>query len=180
MIVGIVLIVVFLIVLFFGMPISMGMGIGTLASMIAGGYDFSTLPMLIQKGANSYTLISIPYFILAANIMNKGGITNRIFDFCESIVGWMHGALHKSMLFPALYLQVFPAHPQPMPLALAWSKSRQWIGLATIESGLSVLRWPRRFSVPLSRPVSVLLSMQVLRVYRRQNCLWPALFLESS
>ena len=70
MIVGIVLIVVFLIVLFFGMPISMGMGIGTLASMIAGGYDFSTLPMLIQKGANSYTLISIPYFILAANIMN--------------------------------------------------------------------------------------------------------------
>ena len=93
MIVGIVLIVVFLIVLFFGMPISMGMGIGTLASMIAGGYDFSTLPMLIQKGANSYTLISIPYFILAANIMNKGGITNRIFDFCESIVGWMHGGL---------------------------------------------------------------------------------------
>lgn len=55
MIVGIVLIVVFLIVLFFGMPISMGMGIGTLASMIAGGYDFSTLPMLIQKGANSYS-----------------------------------------------------------------------------------------------------------------------------
>ena len=93
MIVGIVLIVVFLVVLFFGMPISMGMGISTLAAMIAGEYDFSTLPMLIQKGANSYTLISIPYFILAANIMNRGGITNRIFDFCESLVGWMHGGL---------------------------------------------------------------------------------------
>lgn len=93
MIVGLVLISVFLIVLFFGMPISMGMGISTLASMIAGNYDFSTLPMLIQKGANSYTLISIPYFILAANIMNKGGITNRIFDFCESLVGWTHGGL---------------------------------------------------------------------------------------
>ena len=103
MIVGIVLIVVFLIVLFFGMPISMGMGIGTLASMIAGGYDFSTLPMLIQKGANSYTLISIPYFILAANIMNKGGITNRIFDFCESIVGWMHGGLAQVNVISVSY-----------------------------------------------------------------------------
>ena len=33
--------------------------------------------------------ISISDFILAANIMNKGGITNRIFDFCGSIVGWI-------------------------------------------------------------------------------------------
>ena len=180
MIVGIVLIVVFLIVLFFGMPISMGMGIGTLASMIAGGYDFSTLPMLIQKGANSYTLISIPYFILAANIMNKGGITNRIFDFCESIVGWMHGGLAQVNVISSVIFAGISGTSSADAAGLGMVEIEAMIGLATIESGLSVLRWPRRFSVPLSRPVSVLLSMQVLRVYRRQNCLWPALFLESS
>lgn len=180
MIVGIVLIVVFLIVLFFGMPISMGMGIGTLASMIAGGYDFSTLPMLIQKGANSYTLISIPYFILAANIMNKGGITNRIFDFCESIVGWMHGGLAQVNVISSVIFAGISGTSSADAAGLGMVEIEAMDRLATIESGLSVLRWPRRFSVPLSRPVSVLLSMQVLRVYRRQNCLWPALFLESS
>lgn len=93
MTVAIVLILTFLILLCFGVPISMGMGISTLAALFVGNYDASTLPLLIQKGANSYTLISIPYFVLAANIMNQGGITGRIFDFCEAICGWMHGGL---------------------------------------------------------------------------------------
>ena len=93
MIAGLALIVVFLIVIVLGMPISMGMGIGTMTSLLLGGYDISTLPLLIQKGANSYTLVAIPYFILAANIMNRSGITNRIFDFCESLCCWMHGGL---------------------------------------------------------------------------------------
>ena len=146
MIVGIVLIVVFLIVLFFGMPISMGMGIGTLASMIAGGYDFSTLPMLIQKGANSYTLISIPYFILAANIMNKGGITNRIFDFCESIVGWMHGGLAQVNVISSVIFA-----------GISGTSSADAAGLGMVEiEAMDRAGYDRKWSVGITMASSIL------------------------
>ena len=85
---AVVLIVVFLVVLIAGMPISMGMGFSTLAALFAGDYSLSTLILQIEKGAGSYSLVAIPYFVLAASIMNKGGITNRIFDFAESLCNW--------------------------------------------------------------------------------------------
>ncbi|QNL43913.1 TRAP transporter large permease [Oscillibacter hominis] len=88
-----VLIAVFFVVLIAGMPISMGMGVSTLASLFAGHYSLSTLILQIEKGAGSYSLVAIPYFVLAASLMNKGGITNKIFDFAESLCSWMHGGL---------------------------------------------------------------------------------------
>ena len=91
--VGIILMFVFLAALILGMPISMSMGLATTCGLTAGKYDLTMLPMLLQKGANSYTLVAIPYFVLGANLMNTGGITERIFDFCESVVGWMRGGL---------------------------------------------------------------------------------------
>lgn len=90
---AVVLIVVFLVILVAGMPISMGMGLSTLVALFAGDYSLSTLILQIEKGAGSYSLVAIPYFVLAASLMNKGGITNKIFDFCESLCCWMHGGL---------------------------------------------------------------------------------------
>jgi len=88
-----IMIIGFLFLLFFGFPISISMGIASAAGLFLGGYDLSTLPLILQKGANNYTLIAIPFFVLGANLMNTGGITARIFDFCDSLVGWMHGGL---------------------------------------------------------------------------------------
>lgn len=91
--IGALLIISFLILLVVGAPISMSMGLSTAFGLHMGNYDLTMLPMLLQKGANSYTLVAIPFFVLGANLMNTGGITERIFDFCESIVGWMRGGL---------------------------------------------------------------------------------------
>ena len=146
MIVGAVLIVVFLFVLFLGTPISMGMGIGTFAAMIAGGYDFSTLPMLIQKGANSYTLISIPYFVLAANIMNKGGITNRIFAFCESLVGWMHGGLAQVNVISSVIFA-----------GISGTSSADAAGLGMVEiEAMDRAGYDRKWSVGITMASSIL------------------------
>lgn len=45
------------------------------------------------NGVDSFPLLAIPFFILAGNLMNSAGITNRIFDFAKSCVGWMRGGL---------------------------------------------------------------------------------------
>lgn len=45
------------------------------------------------NGVDSFPLLAIPFFILAGNLMNNGGITNRIFDFAKALMGWMRGGL---------------------------------------------------------------------------------------
>lgn len=45
------------------------------------------------NGIDSFPLLAIPFFILAGNLMNNGGITTRIFDFALALMGWMRGGL---------------------------------------------------------------------------------------
>jgi len=47
----------------------------------------------MMNSINSFTLLAVPFFILSGQIMNKGGITNRIFKFAGSLVGHFHGGL---------------------------------------------------------------------------------------
>ena len=49
--------------------------------------------MMMFDAIDSYILIAIPFFILAGNIMARGGMAKRIFDFSNAIVGWMRGGL---------------------------------------------------------------------------------------
>lgn len=58
----------------------------------------SPLPMVVVLhrtigGIDSFTLLAVPFFILAGNLMNHAGITDRIFDFAKAAVGWMRGGL---------------------------------------------------------------------------------------
>ena len=45
------------------------------------------------SGIDSFPLLAVPFFILAGNLMNYAGITNRIYNFALSLVGWMKGGL---------------------------------------------------------------------------------------
>ena len=45
------------------------------------------------NGVDSFPLLAVPFFILAGNLMNTAGITNRIFAFARALVGWMRGGL---------------------------------------------------------------------------------------
>ena len=45
------------------------------------------------RGVNSFVLLSIPFFLFAGRIMNAGGITERIFRFCQALVGSTRGGL---------------------------------------------------------------------------------------
>jgi C4-dicarboxylate transporter DctM subunit len=76
------------------MPIGFSMiaaGIGYLA---AKGQDIGLVAEQIGNGLyNSYVLLAVPLFVFAANIMNAGTVSERIFDFCRILVGRMRGGL---------------------------------------------------------------------------------------
>ena len=44
-------------------------------------------------GIDSFPLLAVPFFILAGNLMNNAGITNRIYNFALALVGWLKGGL---------------------------------------------------------------------------------------
>ena len=85
--------IILIVFVLLGAPISMAMAIGALAAIKYSGLDPVIIPSLISGGMSNYTLMAIPFFIFLGNIMNSGGITERIFDWCEALVGHMKGSL---------------------------------------------------------------------------------------
>ena len=88
------LIFVFLAVLIAGVPVFIALAGSSLlyTHFIAGIPDFVILHRM-AGGIDSFPLLAVPFFILAGNLMNSAGITNRIYDFAVALAGWMRGGL---------------------------------------------------------------------------------------
>ncbi|MCW5661710.1 MAG: TRAP transporter large permease [Burkholderiaceae bacterium] len=76
-------------------PIAVALSIASVIAMLAtqGAGSLPNVPLTLYQGATSFPLIAIPLFILAAAIMNTSGISHRLIDFCQALVGWVRGAL---------------------------------------------------------------------------------------
>ncbi len=86
------------VVLVAGMLLRMPIGFSMLASgfgyLLAKGGDLGLVAEQVSNGLyNSYVLLAVPLFVFAANIMNAGTVSERIFDFCRILVGRMRGGL---------------------------------------------------------------------------------------
>ncbi len=87
-----------------GIPVAVTLGISSLAYLLLAGIPPVVMPQKMYAGMDVFVLLSIPGFILAGNLMNRGGITHRIIRFANSLVGWIKGGLGltniaASMLF---------------------------------------------------------------------------------
>ncbi len=85
-----------LVLMALGMPIAIALGLATTFGMLAGGYDLILLPQHMVSSVKSIELTAIPFFILAAALMNQLGITRKIFDFAEALVGSLRGGLAQA------------------------------------------------------------------------------------
>src|ERR1044071_9281330 len=88
------LIVVFIAVLIVRVPVFIALAGSSLlyTHFLAGIPDFVILHRM-AGGIDSFPLLAVPFFILAGNLMNSAGITNRIYDFAVASAGWMRGGL---------------------------------------------------------------------------------------
>ncbi|MEI6301054.1 MAG: TRAP transporter large permease subunit, partial [Betaproteobacteria bacterium] len=76
------------------MPIGFSMLAAGIAYLLVKGQDPGLVAEQVGNGLyNSYVLLAVPLFVFAANIMNAGTISERIFDFCRVLVGRMRGGL---------------------------------------------------------------------------------------
>ena len=106
----IVLVVSFFFLLIMGVPIAYSIGVAGVLTMLV---HIDSLPALttyalrMASGLDSFALLAIPFFILAGNIMNSGGIALRLIDFAKVLVGRLPGGLAvvnvvANMLFGAI------------------------------------------------------------------------------
>ncbi len=84
----------FLLLLVIGVPVALSMAVSSLLYVLVDGTmpDIAVLHRMIG-GVDSFPLLAVPFFILAGNLMNIAGVTNRIYQFAVSAVGWMRGGL---------------------------------------------------------------------------------------
>ncbi|MDC3412061.1 TRAP transporter large permease [Aquibacillus sp. 3ASR75-11] len=83
----------FLVMIFIGVPIAFSLGLSSFIYLLIADIPMNIIPQKMFGGINSFTLLSIPGFILAGNLMNAGGITERIIKFTNNIVGHIRGGL---------------------------------------------------------------------------------------
>ncbi len=87
------MIVLLLVMMVAGVPVAIALALSSLLFVVTNGMSDLTVLATMVNGVNSFPLIAVPFFILAGNLMNSAGITNRIFAFARAVVGWMHGGL---------------------------------------------------------------------------------------
>ena len=105
-----ILVVVFLALLLVGVPVAFSIGVATVCTLLVSihpGPALTTTAQRMATGLDSFALLAIPFFILAGQIMNRGGIARRLIDFAKSLVGMLPGALAHvnivaSMFFGAI------------------------------------------------------------------------------
>ena len=80
--------------LLIGMPVALALGIPSVIYFIFDKSlpNFTAIQRMVA-GANTYPLLAVPFFIFAGNLMNTGGVTKRIFDFANNLVGHIKGGL---------------------------------------------------------------------------------------
>ncbi|MFZ7120216.1 MAG: TRAP transporter large permease [Eubacteriaceae bacterium] len=82
------------VLLFIGVPITVSLMMGVIITNIFFNiYPTATMATIIYHSLDSYVLVAIPLFLLAGITMSYGGISKKIFDFAESLVGFTRGAL---------------------------------------------------------------------------------------
>ncbi|AVR45649.1 hypothetical protein C7S20_10455 [Christiangramia fulva] len=105
-----ILVISFLILLSIGVPVAWSIGISCLLTMLVSIDSipaFTTVAQRMATGLDSFSLLAIPFFILAGQIMNRGGIATRLIAFAKALIGSLPGGLIyvnviAAMLFGAI------------------------------------------------------------------------------
>ena len=100
----------FAVLLALGVPVAFSIGISTVLTMLLSiktGPALTTVAQRIATGLDSFTLLAIPFFILAGQLMNQGGIARRLIEFAKALLGGLPGGLaHVNVLAAMLFAAI--------------------------------------------------------------------------
>jgi len=93
----------FLFMLLIRIPIAFSLGLSTMITAFYVGLPPMVVMQQMVKGINSFSLMAIPFFIIAGEIMGQGGISDRLIKFSNVIIGWMRGGLAMVNILASMF-----------------------------------------------------------------------------
>ena len=102
----ILVICIFFVFILLGLPIGVTLGVAGVVGLVQiGGENFLMMaPKRYFDGLDLFTFMAMPFFILAGEIMNRSGITQRLAAFADALVGYLRGGLaHSNMIASVLF-----------------------------------------------------------------------------
>jgi len=112
------IVIVFVLFSLTGMPIAFALGLAGLAGIIAGGFPMIQLAGKVVHSIDNFPLMSIPLFMLAGQLMMRGGIMTRLIDFANAFVGRVRGGLGHVTVLTAMGLSSVSGTAVPDATAL--------------------------------------------------------------
>jgi C4-dicarboxylate transporter DctM subunit len=98
------IVVVFFVLATLGMPLAFTLGIASFVGASIGGLDLAQIATKIVYSLDKFPLLAIPLFMLAGQLMLRGGIMDRILDLANAVVGRVHGGLAQVTVVAAMGL----------------------------------------------------------------------------
>ncbi len=142
-----ILLLLFLFLLLIGIPVGYTMIFSSIFYIVINGAP--TLTFVVQKligSLNSYTMLAIPFFIIAANLMNELDVSIRIFDFADAIFGYLEGGLAYVNVFASLIFS-----------GMSGSSAADFGGLGYIEiKEMNRKNYPKAFSAAVTAASSAI------------------------
>ncbi|NND35059.1 MAG: TRAP transporter large permease [Saprospiraceae bacterium] len=103
--VALILVTCFLVLVLLRVPVSFALGLATIPIFLF--HDRLTVTLLFTEmfqSYNSFLLLAVPFFLLAANLMNAAGITDRLVNFAKALIGFLPGGLgHVNIMVSMLF-----------------------------------------------------------------------------
>ena len=134
MVVAIVFLVTIFVTMAIGVPVAFAlMFCGLVLMQWMGVFNSSILSQQMIQGANTFTLLAIPFFLLAGELMNAGGLSKRIVAFALAWVGHLRGGLG--------YVAIIAAGLVTAWTASAWPDLAVGLGIAALNADAAREVW---------------------------------------
>ena len=93
----------FFVMLLCRVPIAFAIGISSVITTLYLGMPLQQIAQLMVKGVNVFTLMAVPFFIIAGELMGAGGISKRLINLSDALVGWFRGGLAMVNIVASLF-----------------------------------------------------------------------------
>ena len=134
-----------IVLLIIGVPISVSLGAATMASLLCFDVPMAVVPQRMFTALDSVSIMAIPLFVLAGNLMTEGGISRRLVDFCNSIIGNIRGGMGYAMVLACAFFAALSGSAPATVLAIGGmlypdmvrlGYPKRCAGLLTVSGGL--------------------------------------------
>lgn len=134
----------FFLLLLFGVPIAISLGLSSVVTMIAFEMPLPAFPCIIYSGTSKFALLAIPFFVLSGVIMEYAGISKRLVHFASVMVGHRRGGLAVvTIIVSAFFAAISGSGPATVaalgpiliPAMIAKGYNKDWSAALVANSG---------------------------------------------